>query len=204
MHNTGDMTFLVPRHVKSCHRRCAIGSRYPHRCQYSIYICSFLIFLIVVYRLSHWHASFHTHTHFGFTWFIVPAMQKLRPCHSGCAIGIVKNGLPKSNHVIVAVPLGLSKQFVKTSLCNSRCTKLGLSKKFVKRSLCNGRCTIGIRDAETFNKGYMTRTVPLGLPKKVAKRSLRNSRCAIGIPDAENFEKRYMAHAVPLVLVANL
>ena len=67
---------------------------------------------------------------------------------------------------------------------------LGLSKKFVKRSLCNGRCTIGIRDAETFNKGYMTRAVPLGLSKKVAKRSLCNSRCAIGIPDAENFEKK--------------
>ena len=137
-------------------------------------------------------------------WDCQKRLAKFRPCHSGCAIGIVKNGLPKSNHVIVAVPLGLSKQFVKTSLCNSRCTKLGLSKKFVKRSLCNGRCTIGIRDAETFNKGYMTRAVPLGLPKKVSKRSLCNSRCAIGIPDAENFEKRYMAHAVPLVLVANL
>ena len=34
----------------------------------------YLFFLIVVYRLSHWHASFHTH--FGFTWFIVLAMQK--------------------------------------------------------------------------------------------------------------------------------
>ena len=87
----------------------------------------------------------------------VPLGLSKTACHiqtmsySGCAIGIVKNGLPKSNHVIVAVPLGLSKQFA-------------------KRSLCNSRCTIGIRDAETFNKGYMTHAVPLGLSKKVCQK----------------------------------
>ena len=33
------------------------------------------LFLSVVYRLSHWHASFHTHTH-TLKWFVVLTMQK--------------------------------------------------------------------------------------------------------------------------------
>lgn len=45
-----------------------------------------------------------------------------------------------------AVPLGLSKK---------------MSKKKCQRKPCNSRSAIGIRDAETFEKGYMAHAVPL-------------------------------------------
>ena len=55
---TGVVMFLVPRHVKSCHRRCAYGSRYPHTCQYSIYVCSFFL-VYIAYRTG---TQVFTHT----------------------------------------------------------------------------------------------------------------------------------------------
>lgn len=65
---------------------------------------------------------------------------------------------------------------VKRSLCNSRCTKPSTQaiwhtlchwdcqknvKKKCQRKPCNSRSAIGIRDAETFEKGYMAHAVPL-------------------------------------------
>ena len=57
--------FLVPRHGKSCHRRCAYGSRYPHTHVCTQYVFSFLL-VYIAYRIG---TQVFTHTRF--TWFIV-------------------------------------------------------------------------------------------------------------------------------------
>ena len=76
------MTFLVPRHVKSCHGRCATGSRYPHTHTHVSILNIYCFFLIVVYRLSHWHASFHTHTHTFWLYMVHSASNAKTHWHS--------------------------------------------------------------------------------------------------------------------------
>ena len=51
MNDTGVVMFLVPGHGKSCHRRCAHGSRYPHTHVYTQYVFSFLV-VHIAYRTS--------------------------------------------------------------------------------------------------------------------------------------------------------
>ena len=42
----------------------------------------YLFFLIVVYRLSHWHTSFHTHTHTFWLYMVHSASHAKTHCHS--------------------------------------------------------------------------------------------------------------------------
>ena len=64
------------------------------------------------------------------------------------AIGIIKNDLPKSNHVLVTILFGLLK-------------------KNIKKNLYNNHCTYGNRNTEIFIKklsqeNYVIAAVPLG------------------------------------------
>ena len=84
-------------------------------------------------------------------------------CHWDC-----QKKLPKEVCVTVAVPLGLSKEIA-------------------KRSLCNSRCAIGIRDAENLEKGYMAHAVPLVFGANFFLKSTNISLCAMSRLDLVNF-----------------
>ena len=64
---------------------------------------------------------------------------------------------------------------------------LGLSKEIVKRSLCNSRCAIGIQDAENFEKGYMAHAVPLVFDANFFLESTNISLCAMSRLDLVTF-----------------